>query len=342
MAKKQKGSISNLPPEIIEIILSKLSVKSLLRFKSVSKSWNTTISDPVFIRKHLRNSNTSPNNLFLKYTTTKPRFTLVRLKGRKLDTEAVLDSPYNCNAVVLCECDGMLLLWCDSSTVYSKYVLWNPLTRRRIDFHCPYGYDQLVPIESNKFALWHSSSRAKVSAGICHDAVTDDYKVVLISRTKCVIYSCRDSSWKVNKFGTRKYNDAGRSGVSVDGAIYWVLGRKLVKFDPRNDELETLKKPKELYNIGANGRFYNLACLNGKLSLYWNGETSIRLWTKEKGIIGNNPYWEEFVIIEKNVGCYPTRRLLEPLCVVGNKILIGLSTIALRKRRLKNSKSTVV
>ncbi|EYU18557.1 hypothetical protein MIMGU_mgv11b0224801mg, partial [Erythranthe guttata] len=63
----EKTSSANIPPEIIEIILTKLSsVKSLLRFKAVSKSWNTIISDPLFIQNHLQSSNNSPNNnLFL-------------------------------------------------------------------------------------------------------------------------------------------------------------------------------------------------------------------------------------------------------------------------------------
>ncbi|EYU45824.1 hypothetical protein MIMGU_mgv1a026658mg, partial [Erythranthe guttata] len=48
-------------------MLKSPSVKSLLRFKKDCKSWNTMISDPAFIRKHLKKwkNALNTNNLFL-------------------------------------------------------------------------------------------------------------------------------------------------------------------------------------------------------------------------------------------------------------------------------------
>ena len=43
---------------IVEVILVRLPVKSLVRFKSVCKAWRATISDPIFIHAHLRHSAT--------------------------------------------------------------------------------------------------------------------------------------------------------------------------------------------------------------------------------------------------------------------------------------------
>ncbi|EYU34226.1 hypothetical protein MIMGU_mgv11b021967mg, partial [Erythranthe guttata] len=45
-----------IPEEIIEEILCNLPVKSLLRFKSVSKRWRFVISSEYFIKKHLNKS----------------------------------------------------------------------------------------------------------------------------------------------------------------------------------------------------------------------------------------------------------------------------------------------
>ncbi|XP_051208615.1 putative F-box protein At2g02030 [Lolium perenne] len=56
------GKTTKPPPaaelldELVFEILLRLPVKSLLRFKSVSKVWHAIISDPVFIRAHLRQS----------------------------------------------------------------------------------------------------------------------------------------------------------------------------------------------------------------------------------------------------------------------------------------------
>ena len=45
--------MSNLPRELIIDILSRLLIKSLCRFKCVSKPWRTLISHPDFVKTHL-------------------------------------------------------------------------------------------------------------------------------------------------------------------------------------------------------------------------------------------------------------------------------------------------
>jgi len=53
--------------DLLTEILSLLSVKSLLRFKYVSESWNALISDPNFVKFHLSRSK-SQNQLFILVT----------------------------------------------------------------------------------------------------------------------------------------------------------------------------------------------------------------------------------------------------------------------------------
>ncbi|XP_012844540.1 PREDICTED: putative F-box protein At3g52320 [Erythranthe guttata] len=48
--------IQQLHVDVLEEILSKLHVKDLLRFKSVSKKWNSIISTQYFINLHLKKS----------------------------------------------------------------------------------------------------------------------------------------------------------------------------------------------------------------------------------------------------------------------------------------------
>ena len=50
-----------LPDELITEVLSFLDVKSLMRFKCLSKSWNSLTSDPFFVELHL-------NKIFTKLT----------------------------------------------------------------------------------------------------------------------------------------------------------------------------------------------------------------------------------------------------------------------------------
>lgn len=46
--------------EIVVDVLSRLPVKSLLRFKSVSKEWQSIITDPKFVSLHLNRSTQRP------------------------------------------------------------------------------------------------------------------------------------------------------------------------------------------------------------------------------------------------------------------------------------------
>ncbi|KAI8561469.1 hypothetical protein RHMOL_Rhmol04G0342200 [Rhododendron molle] len=52
----------DLPHEVVYDILSRLPVKPLCRFKSVSKSWLALITDPHFIKSHLHQSMKSNTN----------------------------------------------------------------------------------------------------------------------------------------------------------------------------------------------------------------------------------------------------------------------------------------
>ncbi|KAB1224714.1 hypothetical protein CJ030_MR1G017703 [Morella rubra] len=47
---------SNLPDDVMLEILTRLSVKSLLRFRCICKSWNSNITNPYFIATHLKKS----------------------------------------------------------------------------------------------------------------------------------------------------------------------------------------------------------------------------------------------------------------------------------------------
>ncbi|KAK3012848.1 hypothetical protein RJ639_010348 [Escallonia herrerae] len=74
-----------LPDEIIEEILTKLPVKSLLRFTAVCKSWYSHIKNPSFINAHLNqtiaNTNTKAKGLLLGTTIRPPRKSSTRCTG---------------------------------------------------------------------------------------------------------------------------------------------------------------------------------------------------------------------------------------------------------------------
>ena len=58
----------HLPDDVVYDIMMGLPVKSLIRLRCVSKSWNSTITGPTFITAHLdRAKSLSSNNGYLVY-----------------------------------------------------------------------------------------------------------------------------------------------------------------------------------------------------------------------------------------------------------------------------------
>ncbi|CAL5210723.1 unnamed protein product [Lathyrus oleraceus] len=135
---------------IIEII-SLLPVKPLLRFQCVSNSWNTLISNPTFVKFHLKRSKTSPNPQFtliinhLKHVdySYKSDWSMVPYPiSRLLDNPStifVVDSYYgldNKESSIAGSCNGLICLvgynFTDPTTEYQEnwFRLWNPATRK--------------------------------------------------------------------------------------------------------------------------------------------------------------------------------------------------------------------
>ncbi|XP_012833493.1 PREDICTED: F-box/kelch-repeat protein At3g23880-like [Erythranthe guttata] len=302
-----------IPLEIIEIILSKSSVKSLLRFKTVCKSWNILISDSVFIKNHLHQSKTSNlhQNLFLLRNSSKSsvseELSLVRFEDPKFQTVQLLKTPLGLD-IVLSHCDGVLLLT-DSS--YRQFGLWNPSTRTQTTFRVP-----------RKFG------GCSKSYGLYHDPITGDFNVFVICTNYYRVFSCKNNAWTLkHEFAEDRYSCEPE--VFVDGVFYWVKITRhitiyyyeITYFDPRDDKLKTLPEPE---NTDGTGSIY-LVELKGRLCMYCNvgrnnDHTKVRFWMKEKG--PENNHWEEFITVE-NV---PTIIVfLEPqYCFMENKILIEL------------------
>ena len=63
----------HLPEEVVYDILTRLTVKSIFRFRCVSKSWNSIFTNPIFITAHFnfnqaKSLSNNSHNGFLLYT----------------------------------------------------------------------------------------------------------------------------------------------------------------------------------------------------------------------------------------------------------------------------------
>ncbi|KAL5098071.1 hypothetical protein RYX36_002398 [Vicia faba] len=190
------------PDDLIIEIITLLAVKPLLRFKCVSNSWNTLISNPTFVKLHLKKSKTSPNQ----------KFTLITNHLKPLEGDYSFDSdwsmvPYpisclldNPSATFIVDsyylldkeysiagsCNGLICLVGHNFTnMYSEYQeywlrLWNPATRK---ISQKIGYFRELHSYVFNFGWDDSADTFKVVASrYVHDGHTSEVRVFTIGK----------------------------------------------------------------------------------------------------------------------------------------------------------------
>lgn len=216
-------TLHHLPHELMEEILTNLPVKSLLRFKCVSKPWRSLISGKSFTKYHLKkSSHLSHHNLIYSYynlswSSFQPiyhglrSFSLTCLideqdyEDYSVITTSNLHPPMGIRGLeikILGSCNGLILIL----VRWERLFLWNPSTRK---------VKNITPKRS--------SLRSRVY-GLGYDDSTDDYKVVCIVTSpkpyQTEIYSLRHDSWKkIANF--EKGFPKGISGKFVNGKLHW-------------------------------------------------------------------------------------------------------------------------
>ncbi|XP_059630156.1 F-box/kelch-repeat protein At3g06240-like [Cornus florida] len=195
-----------LPRHLLVEILSKLPVKSLLRFKGVSKSWRSLISDSHFIKTHLnqslRESNIQTQRILI--APSHSPFGLYTASFGSANNDILvekIDFVVQNNPHPRCEiigsCNGLICMEVDFEFIY----VFNPSTRESkqipdCDFPCDIGFG--------------------------YDHCSDDYKLVKITSNSMCVYSLRIGSWrKVQDFPKYSVNVFG-NGMQLNGAIHWL------------------------------------------------------------------------------------------------------------------------
>ncbi|KAK7293131.1 hypothetical protein RJT34_15992 [Clitoria ternatea] len=215
-----------LADHLIVEILSWLPVKSLIRFRCVSKSWNSLIiSDSQFTKLHLQRSSTPSTKLQLlidspcldSMVSSWPVTQLLNNSSSFLTTEGQNFSSENYNFIG--SCNGLIALHGTQYRVgilrYSWVCFWNPAIRTR---------SQNSP---SCFGL--------TGFGFGYDPISDTYKVVgLIScsvgeqgfqRDKVKVYSRGGNCWRVIVSFPDGVALERMNGVYVNGTLNLVAFR---------------------------------------------------------------------------------------------------------------------
>uniref|UniRef100_A0A5B6YSI9 F-box domain-containing protein n=1 Tax=Davidia involucrata TaxID=16924 RepID=A0A5B6YSI9_DAVIN len=247
--------LENLPRDIIFDILSRLSVKCLLRFRCVSKQWFTLISDP---QSHLKRA----SRVLLLPLLACPAASSLDADCGVLER---LELPFKRPSLGLKfsgSCNGLVCLrFC------KDMFLWNPSTRAYKNLPKP------------RFVHYNF-----LFGGLGYDSSIDDYKVVRAavpchyyitegiffesSAIKVEVYTLRSNTW-------RRIHDLSnvnliyhQSGYFFNGALHWQMNRgydTIVSFDFMEDKfLEMLPLPDEGEKNYVNNR---LGVLGGCLCM---------------------------------------------------------------------------
>ncbi|XP_074332456.1 F-box/kelch-repeat protein At3g23880-like [Apium graveolens] len=237
--RKRLKISSDLPDELIEEeILPRLPIKSVVRLKSVCKSWLSLFSGPQFVQHHNAYQNPSDHDCLVAdrtdYIVTFSRYQQTfALRGRQFNH-------------LIGSAKGLVCVCCQNIV-----WLWNPAIRQSKEFHLPpLGYNCLI------------------RAGFGFDHVTNDYKVAIcyrsigVSHLYYAVYSSHSDLWIHGQFDdvdfkihTRKFKRSRTPNTMVKDCPYWtcltsvksdkdkykvILSLSALKFDATSNKFKLL------------------------------------------------------------------------------------------------------
>ncbi|XP_059645933.1 F-box protein CPR1-like [Cornus florida] len=259
--------MSQLPPDVIADIVSRLVVKLLLRFRCVSKWWCALIDSPAFIKSHLNRSIETNNHrsLFLKDS------------GATIDLESLeFDNPINWDdyfgAEMIGCCNGLL----GFLSIDDHIVLLNPSTRKRQKL-------PFTPVEVPREPRCPCPDDGRVERCFCPntaydfgcDSVNDDYKVVRITQlydkddndsfdSIVTIYSLKSNSWRRIQDFPYYFLHNRPDAALASGAFHWVVSRR-----PYSDTVRVRAEVWVMKEYGVKESWTKLFCVAQRSTHYY-------------------------------------------------------------------------
>jgi F-box interacting protein len=231
-----------IPDDLVIEILSLLKVKPLMKMKCVSKSWNTLISDPKFVKMHRNRSSRNSQYFLVSKKDVITDYSFVPFSISHLmenDSIDLPNDPYyqlidkDCRKVVG-SCNGLVCLL--GYSLYKDDVhnneawlrFWNPATRTISDKSGYFHYD-MYKLKRWKFTFGYDNS-------------TETYKVVALHSdynltTAVQVLSFGDNIWRnIQSFNARLLqflfpNNGSYCDVHLNCTVNWLAYIKNDDFD---------------------------------------------------------------------------------------------------------------
>ncbi|XP_015872919.2 F-box/kelch-repeat protein At3g23880 [Ziziphus jujuba] len=313
----------DVPDDIVVDILRRLPVKSLVRFRCVSKSWRSLISDPTFVRTHLSrliqshiSMGTASSILLSGSTTGILSFLQHHDDGSAAVTaELELGLVKNSKYRVKGHCDGLLCLVIDNEQENGLLVVYNPSIREH----------RKLPLPPN----FHSTTE---SFGIGYDPTIGDYKIVTVPSWYCRLkypgynhrveiftLKSKSNSWRtLADYETPPYFvDNGfqtQATINANGGLYWLcLDNKasryvILRFDLVEEKFRVVPTApdKSCWSITWLGSLRDSLCV-----IHSQLATHIHVWSTK-----DDETWTKLIIIPTLQGVSPSvySCLYKPFC----------------------------
>ncbi|XP_059299085.1 F-box/kelch-repeat protein At3g23880-like [Lycium ferocissimum] len=225
---------------VTDILLIRLPVRSLLRFKCVCKSWHDLIKSPDFIKKHFSSKSSRPRLCICKFGVNYTPQPPLRAINLFLFPEKIIagivpsrQSIFRWEHVsdfraIYGPVNGLFLLQKGFFLCNVRFAWWNPATKE-----C-----RIIPMVS--FELQRFFDERDNVVGIGYDAVSQDYKVLSLRtymndekrkvhpKVFAAIYSLKNDSWKHIE-PNFPYNSSLCESLGcthLNGVYYWLCVTK--------------------------------------------------------------------------------------------------------------------
>ncbi|XP_052182642.1 F-box protein CPR1-like isoform X3 [Diospyros lotus] len=300
------------PQEVLAEIFKRLPVKSLLRFRSVSKSWCSLISNPQFIALH-RNYNMNNPCILVNYYPAE--LYTMHYDNDAFELCAEVEYPFRRLSryyQILGSCNGLICVGSKLDSLASDLFIWNPSIRKFLTLPTP-------------AITFKSCGSHRMIIGFGFDSKTNDYKVLRMpyvpGRTglskvpsevelyKVELYKLSTGTWTGINAGAPQYEifNSFASQATLNTVVYWAafgltktggFFNVIVAFDFSDEVFKEMSVPNTLVNKGP--LTISIAACGELLSLFHYHQSSSNgcysVWVMEKYGVDNS--WTKLFNIE--------------------------------------------
>uniref|UniRef100_A0A2N9EFR3 F-box domain-containing protein n=1 Tax=Fagus sylvatica TaxID=28930 RepID=A0A2N9EFR3_FAGSY len=274
--KKSIFLSEHVPYDVVYDILTWVPVKSIMRFRCVSKSCNSIITDPIFNTIHLDKANSlsknNNNNGYLLYMLQKQYIpekqdfnelsTVVYNKDQTLTEISRFEIPIT-DISILGFCNGMFFLCHDSKEIL---YLWNPSIRK---------YKMLPP-----HFIGHYRG---VAHGLAYHSQNNDYKIlrlgfrIAVKGISAQVYTLSTDSWR--KVVVLLDSEPNNILIDIDtehclflnGALHFIVHSReysfILTFDVDDERFRKIMLPQNFFGGVVCLNIQSLAVMKGSLAL---------------------------------------------------------------------------